>query len=95
MGLTFGKIGTDTVVNTLSSPDGRYYAEVIDVDQGALGGNTVVEVSGKREIDLIAFRISEIPQRVFIGEWGEHKDMEIYWKNDTCLVINSTEYVFK
>ena len=32
------------------------------------------------------------PQTVYIGEWGEFKNMRIYWKNDECLVINSMEY---
>ncbi len=87
--------GVSTVVNDIPSPNTRYYAQVVDVDQGALGGNTAVDVLENREIDLGVCEFSDIPERVYIGEWGEYKDMEIYWKNDDCLIINSTEYIVK
>lgn len=34
--LIFGNIGQNTVVQTVESPSGKYYAQVIDSDQGAL-----------------------------------------------------------
>lgn len=85
-------IGQNTVVQTKESPSGRYYAEVIDSDQGALGGDTIVNVYEKWEINLLLFKIEKKPQQVYFGEWGEFKNMEIYWKNDNCIVINSAEY---
>lgn len=88
----FFPIGQNTVVQTKESPSGRYYAEVVDSDQGALGGDTVVNVYEKWEINLLLFKIKKEPQQVYFGEWGEFKDMEIYWKNDSCVVINSVEY---
>lgn len=90
--LTFGRIGQNTVVKSVDSPDGTYYAEVIDSDQGALGGDTLVNVYEHKGINAILFRIEKKPQRVYFGEWGEFMDMEIYWKNNNCLVINSTDY---
>lgn len=90
--LTIGPFGQTTVVQTIASPSGEYYAEVIDSDQGALGGNTLVEVYEKCEINLGLFRIEKTPQCVYQGDWGEHLDMQIYWKEDTCLVINGNEY---
>ena len=42
LALTFGNIGVNTVVQTVASPEGGFYAEIIDNDQGALGGNTNV-----------------------------------------------------
>lgn len=90
--LIFGNIGQSTVVQAVESPNSVYYAEVIDSDQGALGGDTLVEVYENTEINLLIFKIFKKPQRVYHGEWGEFKDMDIYWKDDRCLVINSVEY---
>ncbi len=90
--LLFGNIGQNTVVKTVESPDGEYYAQVIDSDQGALGGDTLVGVYQKSGIDLFIFKIEKKPKRVYLGDWGEFENMQIYWKNDNCLVINSVEY---
>lgn len=90
--LIFGNIGQNTVVQTVESPNGAYYAEVINSDQGALGGDTLVEVYEDTEINLLIFKIFKTPKRVYHGEWGEFEDMELYWKDDQCLVINSVEY---
>ena len=70
----------NTVVQTPESPDGEYVAQVIRSDQGALGGDTLVEVYPKEK--------PRQKQRVYVGEWGEYTAMEICWKTDTCLVIN-------
>lgn len=90
--LFFGSIGQTTVVNSVESPGGTYCAEVIDGDQGALGGDTLVEVYEKSAFNGFVFTISKKPQIIYQGEWGEFSDMEIYWKNDRCLVINAVEY---
>lgn len=93
--LIFGNIGQNTVVQTVESPSGKYYAEVVDSDQGALGGNTLVDIYEKSGIDSILFKIEKKPQRVYSGEWGEFENMEIYWKDEHFLVINSIEYEIK
>lgn len=90
--LIFGNFGQNTVVQTVESPNGQYYAQVIDSDQGGLGGDTLVDVYENKGIDLIVLKIRKKPQRVYRGDWGEFKNMEIYWKDDTCLVIDSVEY---
>lgn len=86
-----GNFGQDTVVKTVESPNGEYYAQVIDSDQGALGGDTRVNVY-KNGVNLILFKIQKKPQNVYFGDWGEYKNMQIYWKDDNCLIINSVEY---
>lgn len=93
--LTFGSIGQNTVVKSVESPNGAYYAQVIDSDQGALGGDTMVDVYENKQINLLAFKLYKEPQRVYSGDWGEFYDMEIYWKGDHCLVINDVEYEIK
>lgn len=90
--MTFGDIGQNTVVQTAESPNGKYYAQVIDSDQGALGGDTFVDVYKKSGINVLLFRIEKKPQRVYFGDWGVFENMQIYWKDDRCLVINSVEY---
>lgn len=89
------EIGSDTVTQSLVSPQGGYYAEVVAVNQGALGGDTVVYVYENKGVDLLAFRIYKSPERIYMGEWGEFEDMNIYWKDEQCLVINSAEYSVK
>ena len=87
-----GPIGGNTVVDTVASPDGTYYAEVVDSDQGALGGSTLVYVHEAKGLDLLVFKAAKTPNRVYMGQWGEYKDMEIYWKDDDSLIINGREY---
>ena len=93
--LIFGNIGQNTVVQTVESPNGKYYAQVIDSDQGALGGDTLVDVYQDCRINAILFKIEKKPQRVYFGDWGEFNNMKIHWKDDNCLVINSVEYEIK
>lgn len=90
--LIFGNLGQNTVVQTVESPSGTYYAEVIDSDQGALGGDTFVDVHSKDRLHAVLFTIEEKPQRVYIGNWGEFETMQIHWEDDDCLVINGVEY---
>lgn len=93
--LIVGSIGHTTVVRTVESPSATYRAEVLDIDQGALGGDTVVDVyENDKHYDFFLFTISKSPNRVYIGNWGEFKSMRIHWKDDQCLVINSKEYTF-
>ncbi len=93
--LIFGNIGQNTVVQSVESPNGTYYANVIDSDQGALGGDTLVDVYENKSVNALIFKISKKPQRVYHGEWGEFENMEIYWKDENCLVVNSVEYTIE
>lgn len=90
--LVFGNIGKNTVVQTVASPGGKYYAQVIRSDQGALGGDTLVDVYENSGINAILFAIEKKPKKVYIGDWGEFEYMQIYWEDDGCLVINSVAY---
>lgn len=89
--LVFGNFVRTTVVKTVVSPNEKYYAQVINSDQGGLGGDTIVDVRNNG-FNAIIFQINKKPQRVYQGEWGEFEDMQIYWKDNSCLVINSVEY---
>jgi hypothetical protein len=81
--------GQDTVVQTVYSPEATYYAEVIDSDQGALGGDTLVEVyNTKKKIELFFLTVQKNPQRVYFGEWGEFQTMKLEWESEQILLIN-------
>jgi hypothetical protein len=90
--LLFGNIGCRTVIQTATSPNGAYYAELIDDDQGALGGNTEVLVRDNWCFDGLFFNVTEQSRVIYHGKWGEFKDMAIRWKDDRCLLINEKEY---
>jgi hypothetical protein len=80
-------------VNTIDSPSGKYYIEVIDVDAGATGASTLVEVNEKYKIDLVILKITKKSRIIYNGRIDEYKNMEVYWKDDSCVVINSKEYM--
>lgn len=84
--------GINTVVGTVPSPKDSYYAEIVDSDQGALGGNTVVYVHKNDRIDAFVFSITQTPKRIYTGEWKAYETMDIYWETEHCLIINSEEY---
>ena len=86
--LALGGMSENTVVKTVETPDGAYFAQVIDNNQGALGGATLVEVYENKKV---WGRYKKV-ERVYSGKWGESHTMEIYWKDEYCLVINSVEY---
>ena len=80
-----------TVVQTVESPNGKYCAQVISSDQGALGGNTFVDVC-ENELDFILFTVQKMPKRVYTGKWGEFDTIRVKWKDDRILVIDDNEY---
>lgn len=89
----FSEFGRNTVVKTSFSPHDYHLAQVIESDQGALGGNTLVTVE-HRERDLfgLAGRFVKNPVRVYLGEWGEADDMSIYWTDEYTLCINGVSH---
>lgn len=89
---SFGSIGKDTVVQTVESPRKTYYAQVINRDQGALGGNTLVTVCQSKYLDVLVFQISKKPEILYRGRWCEHKTIKVIWKDETHLTINGIEY---
>lgn len=88
-----GRFSMNTVVKSVPSPQNTHVAEVIDNDQGALGGNTLVDVKDNgKTIDLFVGKFSKSPVRVYTGRWGEFTNMQISWQNESVLVIDGKEY---
>ena len=85
-------LSANTVVQTIPSPDGSHYAQIIDSDQGAMGGNTFVEVCASEELDALLFKIKKKPWQVYSGDWGEAHSLQIRWKDNRTLDINSVLY---
>ena len=83
--------GARTVIAREVSPDMRYCAEVIDDDQGALGGATlllVYRLDGSFSIGSFDFRKSQIELRS--GPWGEFESLS--WQDSEHLSMNGTIY---
>ena len=86
-------LSSNTVVKSVSSPQNTYVAEVIDNDQGALGGNTLVDIKdNSKMIDLYVGKFSKPPVHVYTGKWGEFTNIQIRWENEHVLVIDGKEY---
>ena len=85
--------GAVTVVQSVPSPDGSCIAELIDDDQGGMGGNTYVWLRftgpGWKLLQLLGVQVTK---NVYSGGWGEFEKMTLSWKDDHCLLINSKEY---
>ena len=90
---TFGQIGHTETVTTVLSPEGIYRAEVIDSDEGGLGGDTLVmvyQVSSHLDLGLIAVQAE--PRTVYRGPWGEFETMTLSWQSEQTLLINGKAY---
>ncbi len=89
----FKDFGRNTVVESIASPDNKYTAQVIDNDQGALGGNTYVVVKNNRNrLKLFFGEFRQEPITVYKGSWGEYRGKEIKWKDEQTLVFGGNEY---
>lgn len=91
----FADFGRNTLVYTVESPGGSYCAHVIDSNQGALGGATLVDVYEKKGINLLFLTVTKEPERIYYGDWNTYHDMQIRWMDDTHLIINGAEYLIE
>jgi len=81
--------GFRVAMRTITSPDRNYRAEVIHVDEGALGGATLVEVYDlRKQFDGILFLFQKEPQVVYHGDWGKFETMKLEWESEQVLLIN-------
>lgn len=89
----FSDFSYTEVLKTLASPSGDFEARVIDVDQGALGGETLVDVRDCRfSLDFGFCVIRRRDRRVYTGPWGEGEKMEIAWRGDESLIVGGHAY---
>ena len=82
-------IGYRAVMRSATSPERNYRAEIIDVNEGALGGATIVEVYDlRKQFDGILFLFQKEPQVVYYGDWGNFETMKLKWESEQVLLIN-------
>ena len=92
LSLTFGSIGSTTVVQEKISPDGKHIAYLIDVDQGALGGDTRIEIM-KKPVKTPFGRYSSY----YYLDWdnwagvGVLSEMTFEWLDNDTLLYGNTE----
>jgi len=89
----FEDFGFNTVMKSVASPQNTYTVDVIDNDQGGLGGATLVDVNyNNRSVNLFYCKLSKSPIRIYTGKWGEFENMQISWKDEHNLIINDIKY---
>ena len=84
--------GKTTVVQKIELPDQRHLALLVDVDQGALGGNTDVFVEHKRNVIDLGFFLMQKKTLVYRTGWGAFEDMELEWKDEETILINGNAF---
>lgn len=92
IGLVFGQIGSHHIVQEVPSPDGEKVAELIDDNQGALGGNTLVCVRYRDVLPLGFGGLRPDSKQIYRGSWGSHEEIKLIWLDDTTLMINDHPY---
>ena len=90
--IMFASIGTVEVVERVESPNGTYYAELINVDEGALGGDTLIKVYKSLRSDLGVAEISDDGEIIYKGPWGNFDCMDLSWKEEDILLVYNSEY---
>lgn len=88
----FSLFSARTVEQTVSSPEGTKYVEVIQSNHGALGGATLVEVHENRGLNLLLFTVAPKSKRVYEGDWYDTFDMQLTWKDEEHLIITKRVY---
>lgn len=88
-------VGYIRTVQKADSPAGTYTAHLIDSNDGALGGDTLVKVwDNAQTVNLLFGRFTPEPKLVYRGEWGEFNDLELVWVDDDTLHVGNREYSF-
>ena len=93
-----GKTQNYTVLDTLDSPSGAHYAQIIDNDQGEQGGSKMVHVYTDQDLKTSVFVIRK-KRIVLYDEFYQAGEADkvvvnVQWKDDNNLVINGEDYSF-
>lgn len=90
----FGGMVSNTVVAREISPDGAYCAEVIDNNQGALGGATVLTIYREdQSFTICSWEFRKGEKTVYYGRWGEYR--RLYWTDASHIMLNGTTYAME
>lgn len=85
-----------TVKESIESPGGLYRAEIgYFFSPGCFGPTSFVQVTPNKELTILFFEISPLPEQIYTGPEMFLDDMEVYWKDDHHLIIFSEEYIIE
>jgi hypothetical protein len=94
--ILFDSFVANKVVKSEISPNAIYLAEIIDSDQGALGGSTIVRIfQQNKDISILIAKLKLPPKYIYSGKWGEFNGMTLRWETDERLYINGKKYDIK
>jgi hypothetical protein len=80
LGILLSDFGKTEEIRSVPSPNGSYSLVLEKVDQGALGGNTLINVKHSY------FGMVEWKRRIYIGRWGEQPNLE--WVGNYEVSVN-------
>ena len=93
-----GKTQNYVVLDTVDSPNGTYYAQIIDNDQGEKGGSKMVHIYPDKDIKTPVFHIQKkriiIYEEIYNAGEADEVTIEIQWKDERSLKINGKDYSF-
>lgn len=85
-------MGISQVLRTVPSPSGAHVAEVVDVDEGALGGATVVRCRCGGGWQGLLLRLTPASKRLYVGPWGQGEVLTVSWQGEHTVLINGVGY---
>ena len=91
-GILFWNFGVEYRSAPVPSPDGKYTAQVIVSDQGALGADTYIAVNHSMELHLGLFTLEPLPDRIYIPDHYEHTHVHLTWEDNTSVRIGNSVY---
>lgn len=85
-------MSVETVIQRSISPKGTYLAEVVESDQGALGGAALVKVRKNQILHLGFCTVQPTAKRVYMGAYGTADSLNLQWQEDDILRIDGKPY---
>ena len=87
-----------TVLDTVDSPAGGYYAQVIENDQGEKGGSKMVHIYPDEGMETPIFIVRKnhiiIYEEFYNAGDADKVTVDIQWKDENHLLINGKNYSF-
>ena len=90
--ILFSGFGAEYTYPEQTSPDGKYIASAVIVDQGALGGDTVVRIYRAGELNLGLLKIRRPAAETHYSDWRRPDQFRMEWLDDHTLRVNGEEY---
>ena len=93
-----GRTQNYTILDTVDSPTGAYYAQIVDNDQGEKGGSKTVRVYPNNDIITPVFVIQKrqitIYEEFYNAGEADEVAIDLLWEDDRHLKINGKDYSF-